>query len=72
MADNDDSLIEALNQANAGVAPSPFGRLELTIPGSPASVQSAKDVRDAYISSIKAALAHYKFVLTGQLVLDIV
>jgi len=67
----DDELIKAIDEANAGLAPSPFGKIEIVIPGAPASVQSSKAVKDSYLSTIKGKLANYQFILTGQLVLDI-
>ena len=72
MTHTNDPLIEALHEAGAGIAPSPFGCLEMTIPGSPASVQSKGHIRNAYIARIKEDLAKYKFILTGQLMLEIV
>ena len=66
-----DELIETIDQADTGKAPSPFGKLAVVIPGAPVSVQSTKTVRDAYIARIKSELARFSFVLTGQLMLDI-
>ncbi len=67
-----DELIEAIDHANAGNAPPPFGRLVIDILGAPVSVQSAKKVRDAYIASIKSKLSCFRFILTGQITLEIV
>lgn len=66
-----DDLIEALDLCKAGLAPSPFGEFEVYIPGSPVSVQSSKAVRDAYLAVIRDKLSKFKFVLTGQLTLDV-
>jgi Holliday junction resolvase RusA-like endonuclease len=67
----DEELIDAINLANSGMAPPPFGRIEIDIPGAPVSVQSKQIVRDAYIATIKRALSKFNFILTGQLVLDL-
>lgn len=69
---SDDLLLEAIDQANAGLAPPPFGSLGVEILGSPASVQSSKVVRDKYLSRIKEKLSCYRYVLTGSLNLEIV
>lgn len=66
-----DELIEALDRADGGVAPSPFGRMNVVIPGAPVSVQSAKAVREAYLATIKSELSRFRFILTGQLSLEI-
>ncbi|WP_080428534.1 RusA family crossover junction endodeoxyribonuclease [Burkholderia ubonensis] len=66
-----DELITAIDQANAGMAPPPFGEMVIVIPGAPVSVQSSKSVRDAYIATIKAEVSRFHFILTGQLVLNI-
>lgn len=66
-----DELIEELDLANAGIASPPFGRMELVIPGAPVSVQSTKKVRDAYLATIKNELSRFRFVLTGQLMLEV-
>ncbi len=68
---SDDDLIEAIELANAGVQPSPFGKLEVVIPGAPVSVQSKRSVRDAYIAKIKKELSKFGFILTGQIVVNI-
>ena len=52
MPPHDEPLLEALNEANAGLAPSPFGELTVEIHGAPVSIQSKKAVRDAYIAQI--------------------
>lgn len=48
-----DELIEELELANSGDLPSPFGKAEFEVLGSPASVQSKKAVRDVYINAIR-------------------
>lgn len=68
---SDEPLLEALNEADAGVAPSSFGGLTVEILGAPVSVQAKKVVRDAYIAQIKAELSKFQFVLTGQIFLDV-
>ncbi|NUO75473.1 MAG: RusA family crossover junction endodeoxyribonuclease [Lysobacter sp.] len=67
----DDELIEAIDKANAGLSPSPFGKMQIVVSGAPASVQASKAVRDSYLSAIKDKLADYQFILTGQLFLEI-
>lgn len=67
-----DELIEALDQANLGLAPSPFGKMEVVIPGAPVSVQSTKSVRSAYLATIKKELSNFSYILTGQLILNVV
>lgn len=66
-----DELLEALDLANAGTAPSPFGKMEIVIPGAPVSVQSTRKVRDAYLATIKNELSRFRFILTGQLMLEV-
>lgn len=66
-----DQLLEELNRANAGKAPSPFGRAEFVVQGSPASVQSKKNVRDAYLSSIKEQFSNLQYLLTGEIILNV-
>lgn len=68
----DDELSEAHKLADEDLAPPPFGKLEIVVPGSPASVQSSKAVRDAYLASIKASLSRFHYVLIGQLMLEVV
>lgn len=63
--------MEALDKVNAGQMPSPFGEMEIVIPGAPVSVQAKKAIRDAYLGTIKSALSRFQFILTGQLTLDI-
>lgn len=68
---SDEELINALDLANTGVEPSPFGRMEIVIPGAPVSVQSSKKIREAYLATIKSELSRFHFILTGQLVLEV-
>ena len=71
MSEEHDPLLQALTEAEAGKAPSPFGHLEIVIPGAPVSVQAAKPVREAYLARIKQVLTRYHFLLTGQLILEV-
>lgn len=66
-----DELIEELDRSNKGEAPSPFGRAEFLVHGSPASVQSRKAVRDAYLASIKKQFEGLKYLLTGEIILNV-
>lgn len=66
-----DELLEELDRANGGEAPSPFGRAEFVVQGSPASVQSKKAVRDAYLSSIKKQFSNLQYLLTGEIILNV-
>lgn len=66
-----DELIEELELAANGEAPPPFGRAEFTLMGSPASVQSKKDIRDAYLLSIRTQFKDIKYLLTGELILNV-
>ncbi|MDP9350732.1 MAG: RusA family crossover junction endodeoxyribonuclease [Chloroflexota bacterium] len=68
---HENSLIELLHEAERGVAPSPFGKMEFSIEGSPVSIQASKDVRDAYIASIRRHFARLQFLLTGEIILEI-
>lgn len=67
-----DELIPAIDEANAGLAPLPFGKMEIVIQGAPASVQSTKVVKEAYLTNVKNELARFSFTLTVQLILEIV
>lgn len=60
-----------LELANQGLIPSPFGRAEYVIWGSPASVQSKKTIRESYLKSIRAQLKDQKYLLTGEIFLNI-
>lgn len=66
-----DELLEELDRANRGEAPSPFGRAEFVVLGSPASVQSKKSVRDTYLSSIKEQFSKLQYLLTGEIILNV-
>ncbi|GHC21156.1 RusA family crossover junction endodeoxyribonuclease [Aidingimonas halophila] len=66
-----DELIEELELAEKGEAPSPFGKAEFSLMGSPASVQAKKDVRDAYLQSIRNQFKDIKYLLTGELILNV-
>jgi Holliday junction resolvase RusA-like endonuclease len=65
------SFEDLLLQAKRGEAPSPFGRLEFSVEGSPSSVQAAKAVRDAYVASIRQHFSNLKFLLTGEIMLEL-
>ncbi|WP_041635165.1 RusA family crossover junction endodeoxyribonuclease [Marinobacter sp. BSs20148] len=66
-----DELIEELALANSGTVPSPFGKAEFEVLGSPASVQSKKAVREEYINAIREQLKEKKYLLTGDLILNV-
>lgn len=66
-----DELVCELEKAAKGEIPSPFGMAEFVVHGSPASVQSKKVVRDAYLASIKNQLAGLKYTLTGEIILNV-
>jgi Holliday junction resolvase RusA-like endonuclease len=66
-----DELIEELDSAERGEIPSPFGRAEFTVKGSPASVQASKDTRNKYVDSIKNQFKNLKYILTGDIILNI-
>lgn len=66
-----DPLEELLYQSRRGEAPPPFGAMEFTVNGSPASIQSAKPAREAYIASIRNLFTSVKFLLTGELMLEV-
>jgi Holliday junction resolvase RusA-like endonuclease len=68
---DEDPLEERLDQARRGEAPPPFGAMEFTVNGSPASIQSGKPVRDAYVASIRNLFTPIKFLLTGELQLEV-
>lgn len=68
---SDQKLIESIELSNRGFEPLPFGELTISIAGSPASVQSSKNVKSKYLGQIKHALSKYKFLLTGPLFLDV-
>ncbi|WP_404361384.1 RusA family crossover junction endodeoxyribonuclease [Methylotuvimicrobium sp. KM1] len=66
-----DELMEELELVKKGEAPSPFGKAEFTLMGSPVSVQSKKDVREAYLQSIRSQFKDIKYLLTGELILNV-
>ena len=66
-----DELIEELELANSGALPSPFGKAEFEVLGSPASVQSKKAVRDGYLEAIREQFKGLKYLLTGNLILNV-
>ena len=70
-SDQDDPLVQSLDESMRGDAPSPFGKLDVTVLGPPVSIQAKRTVRDAYMARVKAELTQYKFILTGPLTLDI-
>jgi Holliday junction resolvase RusA-like endonuclease len=66
-----DELLKDLVLAKNGDIPSPSGEANFTLPGSPASVQSKKGVRESYLQSIRTRLKDIKYLLTGELMLDV-
>ncbi|MEO1353744.1 MAG: RusA family crossover junction endodeoxyribonuclease [Cyanobacteria bacterium J06635_15] len=66
-----DELIEELDRANRGAIPSPFGRAEFIVKGSPSSVQASKESRDKYIHSIKSQFKNLEYILTGDIILNV-
>ena len=66
-----DELIDELDRANRGEIPSPFGKVEFTVKGSPASVQASRDSRDNYIHSIKNQFKILDYILTGDIILNV-
>ena len=66
-----DPLKELIASANEGEQPSPFGKMEIIVPGSPASVQSGKSIKEAYVRSIEEKCGNLEFLLTGDLILNI-
>lgn len=68
---SDDELLEAIECANAGKAPSPFGSLEFIIPCSPVSIQAKKQGKDEYIERVKAAFAGKDYLLIGDITLEL-
>lgn len=66
-----DELIEELDLANAGEVPSPFGKAKFVVRGSPASVQSKREIREAYLGVIKEEFQDLNYLLTGDLILNI-
>jgi Holliday junction resolvase RusA-like endonuclease len=66
-----DELIDELDRAKRGEIPSPFGKAEFTVKGSPASVQASKDTRNKYIHSIKTQFKNLDYILTGDIILNV-
>ena len=66
-----DKLLKGLELAKNGDIPSPLGEANFILPGSPASVQSKKAVRESYLQSIRTQLKDIKYLLTGELMLDV-
>lgn len=66
-----DELLEEIDLANKGKAPSPFGKSEFIVHGSPASVQSKKAVKDAYLDSIRKQFLNLEYILTGEIILNV-
>ncbi|MEJ6482071.1 RusA family crossover junction endodeoxyribonuclease [Nostoc punctiforme UO1] len=67
---SDDELIKALEAANDGKVPSPFGSLEFKIPGSPVSIQAKKAARDEYVTRIKSSFGKIDYFLIGDIHLE--
>lgn len=68
---NDEEIIANLEMAKNGDIPSPFGRASFTIYGAPSSVQSKEIKKCAYIEKIKNELKPLKYILTGEIILNI-
>ena len=66
-----DELIEDLDRIKRGEIPSPFGRAEFTVNGSPASIQASKGTRDKYVHSIKTQFKNVDYILTGDIILNV-
>lgn len=66
-----EKLIDALDSYEKGLTPSPFGKAQYTLLGSPASIQSKKVVCDAYLKSIRDQLKDLEYLLTSEIILDI-
>ena len=67
-----DELIEELEKANQGEAPSPLGKADFVIYGSPVSVQSNINIRDAYLQNIREEFETLKYILTGEILLNVI
>ncbi len=65
------TLEDLLDQAAKGETPSPFGRMDITVLGSPVSVQAKKVIRDSYLNSIKEQFVSLQYILTGDIFMDI-
>ncbi|MCB2386849.1 RusA family crossover junction endodeoxyribonuclease [Thalassolituus alkanivorans] len=66
-----EELVVDLEKAKNGEIPSPFGKAEYVVPGAPASVQSKKAVRDAYLATIKSLFKNTEYLLTGEIILNV-
>ena len=66
-----DELAEDLDRTKRGEIPSPFGRAEFTVEGSPASIQASKETRDKYVHSIKNQFKNLDYILTGDIILNL-
>jgi Holliday junction resolvase RusA-like endonuclease len=58
-------------RATDGIEPSPFGELQLSFPISPASIQSSAARKEAQQQLIKAELARFRFLLTGDVQVEV-
>lgn len=45
MPPSDEPLLEVLDKADAGIAPSPFGKLTVEVAGAPVSVEESRSRR---------------------------
>lgn len=66
-----DTLINDLDSANKGEIPSPFGRTQFIVKGSPVSVQTNKTTKKNYLNRIRANFSDLKYILTGEILLNI-
>jgi Holliday junction resolvase RusA-like endonuclease len=66
----DNELIKALEAANDGREPSPFGSLEFKIPGYPVSIQAKKAARDESVTRIKSSFGKIDYFLIGDIHLE--
>ncbi|MDO6562458.1 hypothetical protein Q4488_03585 [Amphritea sp. 1_MG-2023] len=60
-----------LEKAKNREIPSPFGKAEYVVPGTPASVQSKKAARDACLAIIKSLFKNTEYLLTGEIMLNV-
>jgi Holliday junction resolvase RusA-like endonuclease len=70
-SDADALLMEALAKAEKGLEPSPYGELLVKFPISPVSIQSATARKDAQRALIVAELARFKFLLIGDVQMEV-
>ncbi|MBD2124283.1 RusA family crossover junction endodeoxyribonuclease [Trichocoleus sp. FACHB-262] len=68
---SDDELLKAIEFANEGKAPPPFGSLEFTIPYSPVSIQAKKQGKDEYIERVRTAFAGKDYLLIGDISIEL-